>query len=106
MKFRANGASVLVSMLCLCLAIGGFLTDYSSAQELRARVQGLITDSSGGVLVGASVTLKNINTGVEVHRLANDAGQYVFDHVIPGTYTVTVEMAGFNVFVQENILAQ
>src|SRR5687768_7502257 len=106
MKYRANGASVLVSMLSLCLAFGVLLTDYSSAQELRARIQGLVTDSSGGVLVGASVALRNINTGVETHRLANEAGQYVFDHVIPGTYTVTVEMAGFNVFVQENILAQ
>lgn len=106
MKYRANAASILLLVICLCLTFGAFLTDYCSAQELRARVQGLITDSSGGVLIGASVTLRNINTGVETHRLANEAGQYVFDHVSPGAYTLTVEMAGFNVFVQENILAQ
>lgn len=104
MKYRKIGASLFLWIICL--AFGNFFTGNSSAQELRAKVQGLITDSSGGVLVGASVTLRNINTGVDTHRIANEAGQYVFDYVSPGTYTLTVELPGFARFVQENILVQ
>ena len=95
----------LVRFLML-LTLGMLLTTPSNAQELRAKVQGIVTDASGAVLVGASVTLRNVNTGVEMNRLANETGRYLFDFVSPGTYTVTVELPGFSTFVQENILVQ
>jgi Carboxypeptidase regulatory-like domain len=88
------------------LTLGMLLATPSNAQELRATVQGIVTDASGGVLVGATVTLRNVKTGVEVNRVANEAGRYLFDFVSPGTYTVTIEMAGFSTFVQENVLVQ
>jgi len=88
------------------VTLGTLLAAPSGGQELRAKVQGIITDTSGGVLVGASITLRNVNTGVEAHRLANEAGQYIFDFVSPGTYTLTIEMPGFSTFVQEKVLVQ
>lgn len=77
-----------------------------SAQDSRARVQGLVTDSSGAVISGATVTLRNDNTGVQDLQLSRDNGQYLFDLVLPGNYTVTVELTGFKQFVQRNVLVQ
>src|SRR5437660_1181709 len=42
----------------------------------------------------------------QVQRESNEAGQYLFDFVSPGAYTLNVEMAGFRSFIQENILVQ
>ena len=76
------------------------------AQDLRARVQGLINDPTGAVISGASVTLRNQDTGVNAKQETSAVGQYLFDFVLPGTYMVTVELTGFKQFVQRNILVQ
>jgi hypothetical protein len=76
------------------------------AQDVRARVQGLVTDSSQAVIVGATVTLTNQGTNVAAVTQSNNNGQFLFDFVIAGNYTVTVEMQGFRKFVQKNILVQ
>jgi hypothetical protein len=76
------------------------------AQEFRGRIQGTVVDSSGGAVVGAAVTLLNTQTGVSSNRQTNETGHYIFDLISPGTYTVTVEFAGFSKFAQENIILQ
>lgn len=76
------------------------------AQEFRGRIQGTVTDTSQASVVGATVTLRNVGTGVVTTRQTGDAGQYIFDLVQPGTYNVSVELSGFTRFVQENILLQ
>src|SRR6266542_1697782 len=78
----------------------------SLAQDYRARVQGSVTDPSKAVIAGATVTLLNTNTGIRVVRQTTDTGLYLFDLVDPGTYSITVEAAGFGKFVQENITVQ
>jgi hypothetical protein len=80
-----------------------FLAAALAAQEYRGRVQGLVTDPSQAAIVGAKVTLRNVNTGIETTRETDATGRYLFDFVQPGSYTLTVEAAGFNRFVQENI---
>ncbi len=72
-------------------------------QEFRGRVQGNVTDPSKAAIVGATVTLTNVSTGVETVRQTDAAGFYRFDFVQPGVYTVTVESPGFNRYVQENV---
>ncbi|MEO6759906.1 MAG: carboxypeptidase-like regulatory domain-containing protein, partial [Saprospiraceae bacterium] len=76
------------------------------AQDSRGKLQGRVTDSSDAVLIGAAVTLHNNNTGVGNTSVTRPDGQYLFDFVTPGTYTITVEMTGFSKFVQKNILVQ
>jgi hypothetical protein len=77
-----------------------------NAQDSRARVQGLVTDSSGAVVAGANVTLLNDETGVTSTQQTSQVGQYLFDLVLPGNYTVSVELSGFRKFVQRNVLVQ
>ncbi|MBL8230731.1 MAG: TonB-dependent receptor [Bryobacterales bacterium] len=76
------------------------------AQDFRGRIQGRVTDSADALVVGAEITLLNVNTGVSVTRQSNESGLYLFDYVIPGTYSLTVSLTGFRRFVQENIEVQ
>jgi len=78
----------------------------AGAQEYRGRVQGVVTDISQAVVVDAKVTLTNVNTGVATVRSTDHTGRYLFDLVEPGTYRITVELEGFNRFVQENVLVE
>ena len=89
---------VLLALLAVLWLVSGSL----NAQDVRARVQGLIVDASNAAIVGATVTLTNINTGVTVVRTSNETGLYRFDFVDPGTYTITVEASGFSTFTREN----
>ncbi len=95
--------------LTLGAALGVFFVAAAvpvAGQDYRARVQGTVTDQSQGAVVGASVTLKNTATGVESNRPTDGTGHYIFDFVQPGVYTVSVEMAGFSRFNQENVVVQ
>ncbi|MBI4874221.1 MAG: TonB-dependent receptor [Acidobacteria bacterium] len=92
--------------LLLALSLALAATRIAWSQDYRARLQGVITDSSQAVVVGAAVTLKNENTGVATRKPTNETGQYLFDFVEPGSYTVTVELTGFGKFVQEKIQVQ
>lgn len=82
------------------------LASLAFGQDTRARVQGVITDSTQAVIAGASVALRNNNTGVQATQQTNQSGVYLFDFVLPGNYTLTVEMQGFKQFQQRNILVQ
>jgi len=73
------------------------------AQDYRGRIQGMIRDSSDAVIAGASVTLRNNNTGITVAHTTNGTGRYLFDLVEPGSYSVSVESPGFTKFLQSNV---
>ncbi len=73
------------------------------AQDYRATVQGLITDSSNASVAQAQVTLLNVNTGVLKTLLSGANGEYRFSLVEPGMYRVTAGMQGFSKAVAENV---
>jgi hypothetical protein len=96
--------STLCSIRVICaFALFAVLAGVLFAQEYRGRVQGLVTDPSQAAVAGASVTLKNVNTGIEAVRQTDASGHYLFDFVQPGTYNVTVVASGFQRYVQENV---
>ncbi|MDQ3418421.1 MAG: TonB-dependent receptor [Acidobacteriota bacterium] len=70
----------------------------SSAQGTTSRVAGTVTDRSGSVVPGATVTLANEATGVLFSTVTTETGQYGFEAVQVGTYTVRVELQGFKRF--------
>ncbi|MBL8234776.1 MAG: carboxypeptidase regulatory-like domain-containing protein, partial [Bryobacterales bacterium] len=78
----------------------------ATAQDYRARVQGLITDSTQAAVPGAKVVLRNTATGIETNRESGPAGTYLFDAVEPGRYQLTAEIAGFSKAVRDNIVVQ
>ncbi len=85
-------------VLCVALLLG--LASPTFAQGTTARVTGTVLDASGAVVPDATVTLTNEATQAAPFKTqTTDTGTYVFDSVQVGTYTVTVEKAGFKKFV-------
>lgn len=106
-SFRHGGGKASRFLLFIsCLLMAAMWTADLQAQDLRGKVTGTVTDASGAVIPGASVSLTNDNTTVATVTSTNEVGQYLFDFVIPGTYTVRVELEGFRTFEQQNILIQ
>jgi hypothetical protein len=58
-------------------------------------VVGTVTDASGAAVVGADVTATNTATGVTASSKTNPTGEYRFDHLLVGTYRISVKMTGF-----------
>jgi hypothetical protein len=74
------------------------------AQAFFGSIVGTVTDTSGGVIPGATVTLTNTGTN-EKHTVKADAvGNYQFVDLVPATYKIEVSQANFKHFIHENIL--
>ncbi len=58
-------------------------------------VAGVVTDSSGAVLSGATVVLTNVATDAKQDAKSSASGSYRFDLLPPGTYKLTVDQQGF-----------
>src|SRR5215467_14289803 len=65
------------------------------SQSTNSTVTGTISDSSKAVLPGVTVTATNTATGVVTTVLTNESGSYNFPSLLPGTYKVSAEFAGF-----------
>jgi hypothetical protein len=65
------------------------------AQEVTARLSGTVKDSAGGVVPEAALMATNSSTGVVTRTASGASGEYVFPALAPGTYTLSVEKAGF-----------
>ena len=71
------------------------LVPRADAQVDRATLSGVVKDSVGGVLPGATVTVTSIATNVESVQTSTEAGGYQIANLIPGRYRVDVELSGF-----------
>src|SRR5262245_3720720 len=69
-------------------------------------ITGTITDTTGGVVPGASVSVTNVATGAARHVISNEAGVYSVPALPPATYTVIVELAGFQTQTRRSLLLQ
>jgi hypothetical protein len=83
---------------CLLVLASGLL-----AQTDNARITGLVTDVSGAVLPGATVTVKSEKTGDERKVTANDLGYYAFTNLLPASYTVSAKTKDLGPSVYSNI---
>ncbi len=72
------------------------LTSFSISAQSSGDVSGTVTDSSGAIVPGATVTLKNTGTNTVRTTTTGTAGLYSFTNVLPAEYTVTASSTGFN----------
>ncbi len=86
------------------MLLSGALAAYVLGQANTASIRGTVADSSGAVVPHAKILLTNTGTGVQVTDQTNDAGEYVFQFLPPGSYRVETEVNGFKKFVRENIV--
>jgi len=86
MSRLATGA-VLVSLVLFCSA--------GSAQTSNATLGGTVSDPTGALIPGVSITATNTQTGIVSTVVTNEAGAYQFASLQTGTYKVTAELPGF-----------
>src|SRR6266481_5427454 len=75
----------------------------SSAQRITATIRGTVTDSTGAVVPGVNVTVKNEGTGYTRSTASNSSGVYSFPELPLGTYTVEVALSGFKTSVVKGV---
>ena len=101
---RRNSLALRIGaiMLALFVASGGFAGG-ARAQAVGAALSGLITDERGGPVPGATVSIKNLGTGVVREVSSNGDGFYSAPNLLPGTYEVRVAAQGFQTSVQKDV---
>ena len=75
-------------------------------QTTNGNIQGTVTDPSGAAVGGASVTGRNLDTGLSITTVATDAGLYSLANLPPGRYTVIVEGPNLKKYSREGVTVQ
>src|SRR5712691_5162110 len=76
------------------------------AQGSSGRILGTVTDQTGAVLAGATVTVTDMERGLARTLTTDQAGEYNAPTLIPGTYSVRVEANGFKRLDRQNIVLE
>jgi hypothetical protein len=78
----------------------------ATAQEVRGRITGRVVDSSKAAIAGASVKATDEARGTTFSVTTGSDGLFQFNYLLPGTYQVAVESAGFKKYLRERVLLQ
>src|SRR5215469_11115458 len=79
------------------------LSSVARAQSVYGSLVGTVTDDSGAVLVHAAVTATQAETNFSRSTTTNDSGLYNVPNLLPGTYQLTITLAGFQTFNERNV---
>ncbi len=71
---------------------------------VTASISGTVTDASGAVVAGATVTATNVETGVVTTLTTNGQGFYSFQSLPLGTYAIGVQQSGFKAYTQTGVV--
>ena len=94
------------SMLAICvvalLAMTGSLA-YGQGGATTSSLTGVVVDSSGAVIPGADIVVKNNATAGESRAVSDATGSFTLPSMPPGSYTVTVSLMGFKTVVMPDV---
>src|SRR5262245_42152890 len=93
------GISMKRAVWVVVLALFAFQV---KAQTVNATLGGTVSDASGALLPGATVSATGIDTGVVTKAITNESGAYQFPSLQVGSYRVVAELPGFQEFVYQN----
>src|SRR4029450_10256775 len=86
------------------MLLGGALSASVLAQGLTGQITGTVTDSGGGVMPGATVSIKNGGPKQVREWVAGTDGAFTFPDLLAGTYDITVAVEGFKTYEQKGIV--
>ncbi|HEX3559583.1 MAG TPA: carboxypeptidase regulatory-like domain-containing protein [Pyrinomonadaceae bacterium] len=98
---RQKSTALFRAGLCALVLLGCAVAAHA---QFRAGIQGTVSDPNGAVVPEATVTLKDNGTGKTQQVTASTEGFYRFSELAPGTYTLTIEKAGFKKSTLENVV--
>jgi hypothetical protein len=88
-----------VALLIICMAGFGLAQNTNSGD-----IRGTVTDATGAVVPGVTVTLLNVDTGVSKELVTNSVGLYDAVSILPGRYRITFLKEGFGKVVRDGIV--
>src|SRR5262245_25352084 len=88
--------------LCLCVVLLGAAAP-TFAQDFRGRINGTVSDNTGGILPGVTVTAASSALIQPQVQVTGADGTYRFIALPPGVYELNFELAGFQSVKRENI---
>jgi len=94
---------MLKILLSALLSLSLTAMAFAQSQAINGTIEGTVSDASGGVLPGVTVTVTNIDTGAERSLVSNETGLYRAPLLQLGNYRVTAELQGFKKFVQTGV---
>jgi len=80
---------VILTSCCFLFATTGF------SQTAVTSLHGIVNDPSGALIPGAKVSITETANGYKAERIANEHGEFAFEQISPGHYTVEVQATGF-----------
>jgi outer membrane receptor protein involved in Fe transport len=89
---RLAHAAATLALICALLVAAA---PHTFAQTFRGTILGTVTDPQGAVVVGATVTARNLDTGVERTTITDDTGNFSIPELPIGRYEVKVQATGF-----------
>ncbi|HLH30326.1 MAG TPA: carboxypeptidase regulatory-like domain-containing protein [Terriglobia bacterium] len=99
MKFRVKTLMLMLAVLVVSAAPAGF----TQSQIASGDIKGAVTDASGGVVPRATVTVTNLETGIERSVATDSAGNFRFFLVPPGDYEVKVQLPSFSTYTRRPV---
>jgi hypothetical protein len=98
--------SLSVSSLIALLMLLAMLSIPVSAQEARGTITGRVIDASNAVVPNATVTVADPARGASVTLMTNAEGLFRAPYLVPGSYQITAEAAGFKKYVRSGVTLQ
>ncbi|HEX6547041.1 MAG TPA: TonB-dependent receptor, partial [Bryobacteraceae bacterium] len=101
---KAITSSLRCWKICVLVAlIAVWYVGVAGGQGLTGQISGLLTDSSGAPVAGANLTIVNSSTQQTRTTVTDSSGHYVFPELLPGTYSLTADVKGFQKYQQPSI---
>src|SRR5437879_8420374 len=101
--FRRSFCIRSLFLLCLALLFAGGIWAQSTTD---GAIGGTVTDPSGALVAGASITVTNISTGIEQTTTSDETGYFRVGKLQPASYKVKIEAKGFGLFTAETVIVQ
>jgi hypothetical protein len=101
---RFSSFSILFKPISLAVLLTCVFAATAFGQTTTGTISGTITDPSGAVVAGATITVTNPATGAERSVTSNEQGAFDVPALQPGKYTITVDAKGFKKAVSRDII--
>src|ERR1039458_4081063 len=102
-RFGVRRAPLWIAILLAAASLGNTPL---KAQFTTASLGGSVTDTSGGLVPSAKITVRNTGTDLTKSMQSGEDGSYLFPILPIGTYTLTVEKSGFKTYLQTGIILE
>src|SRR5918995_797933 len=91
-------------LLAAVMLLSGALSTSALAQGLTGQISGTVIDAGGGVMPGATVSIKNAGTNQVRESVTGADGAFTFPDLLAGSYDITVAVQGFKTYEQKGIV--